>query len=40
MFEEAIMAGARDAAASKALIDFMRTPEGAKVIKAKGMDPA
>ena len=39
VFEAAIMAGARDAAASKALIDFMRTPEAAKVIKAKGLDP-
>ena len=40
VFEAAIMAGVRDAAASKALIDFMRTPEAAKVVKAKGMDPA
>ncbi len=34
------MAGGSDAAASRALIDFMRTPEGAKVIKAKGVDRA
>ena len=40
VFEAAIMAGATDAAASKALIDFMRTPEAARVVKAKGMDPA
>lgn len=36
----AIMAGAKDAAASKALVNFLRTPESAKVIKAKGMEPA
>ena len=40
VFSAAIMAGARDAAASKALVDFLRTPEAAAVIKAKGMEPA
>jgi len=35
----AIMTGAKDAAAAKALVDFLRTPESAKVIKAKGMEP-
>jgi ABC-type molybdate transport system substrate-binding protein len=33
------MANAQDSAASKALIDFLRTPESAAVIKAKGMEP-
>jgi molybdate transport system substrate-binding protein len=36
----AIMAGARDAEAAKALVNFLRTPEAAAVIKAKGMEPA
>ena len=39
VFSAAIMTGARNAAASKALVDFLRTPEAAKVIKAKGMEP-
>ena len=34
------MTGAKDAAAAKALVDFLRTPEAAAVIKAKGMEPA
>ena len=38
VFSAAIMTGAREAAA-KALVDFLRTPESAKVIKAKGMEP-
>lgn len=36
----AIMAGAKDVAAAKALIDFLRTPEAEAVIKAKAMVPA
>ncbi len=40
VFAAAIMAGAKDTAASKALVDFLRTPEAATVIKAKGMEPA
>ena len=40
VFSAAIMAGAKDTAASKALVDFLRTPDAAAVIKAKGMDPA
>jgi len=40
VFAAAIMAGAKDAAASKVLVDFLRTPEAAAVIKAKGMEPA
>jgi molybdate transport system substrate-binding protein len=35
----AIMAGARDAEAAKALVNFLRTPEAAAVIKAKGLEP-
>ena len=40
VFSAAIMTGAKDAAAAKALVDFLRTPESAKAIKAKGMEPA
>lgn len=39
VFAAAVMANAKDSAASKALIDFLRTPEAAAVIKAKGMEP-
>jgi len=39
VFSAAIMTGAKDAAAAKALVDFLHTPESAKVIKAKGMEP-
>jgi len=39
VFAAAIMSSARDAAAAKALVNFLRTPEAAKVIKAKGMAP-
>jgi molybdate transport system substrate-binding protein len=39
VFAAAIMPGAQNAAASRALIAYLRTPEAAKVIKAKGMDP-
>ncbi len=40
VFVAVIMAGAKDAAASKALVNFLRTPEAAAVIKAKGLEPA
>ncbi len=40
VFVAAIMGSAKDAAASKALVDFLRTPDAAAVIKAKGMEPA
>ena len=40
VFSAAIMGSAKDTAASKALVDFLRTPEAAAVIKAKGMEPA
>ena len=35
----AIMGGTKNAEAAKALVDFLRTPEAAAVIKAKGMEP-
>ena len=40
IFSAAIITGAKDAAAAKTLVDFLRTPESANVIKAKGMEPA
>lgn len=40
VFSAAIMVGTINAETSKALVDFLRTPEVAKAIKAKGMDPA
>jgi molybdate transport system substrate-binding protein len=40
VFSVAIMTAAKDIAAAKALVDFLRTPESAKVIQAKGMEPA
>jgi len=39
VYSAAIMTGAKEPAASKALVDFLRTPEAASVIKAKGMEP-
>lgn len=40
VFAAAIMRGAKSPEASKALVDFLRTPESAGAIKAKGMEPA
>ena len=40
VFAAAVMASAKDADAAKALVNFLRTPEAAAVIKAKGMEPA
>lgn len=40
VFAAAIMTGTRQTDASKALVDFLRAPEAAAVIKAKGMEPA
>jgi molybdate transport system substrate-binding protein len=40
VFAAAVMASAKDAEASKALVKFLHTPEAAAVIKAKGMEPA
>jgi molybdate transport system substrate-binding protein len=39
VFTAAIMTDAKDAAASKAFVSFLRTPEAAKVMKQKGMEP-
>jgi molybdate transport system substrate-binding protein len=40
IFAAAIMGGIESAEAAKALVLFLRTPEAAAVIKAKGMEPA
>jgi molybdate transport system substrate-binding protein len=40
VFSAAIGTGTREVVAAKALIDFLRTPDAAAVIKAKGMEPA
>jgi molybdate transport system substrate-binding protein len=40
LFSAVVMRDARDAAAAKALIDFLRTPEAAVEMKAQGMAPA
>ena len=39
VFAAAIMNGTKQTEASKALVDFLRTPEAAAVIKQKGMEP-
>ena len=39
IFTSAIMTGAKNAAPAQALVKFLRTPDAAKVIKAKGMNP-
>jgi len=39
-FVAAIPAGAQNADAGRQLIDFLRTPEAKRVIKAKGLEPA
>jgi molybdate transport system substrate-binding protein len=40
LFSAAVMVGARDMKAAKALVEFLRTPEAKAVIKTKGMDLA
>ena len=40
VFTAAVMTGAHDVKAARALIEFLRTPEARAVIKAKGMEPA
>jgi molybdate transport system substrate-binding protein len=40
MFSAGVATGAKEADAAKALINFLRTPDAAAVIKAKGMEPA
>jgi molybdate transport system substrate-binding protein len=39
VFAATVMPGAKEPAAANALINFLRTPDAAKVIKAKGMEP-
>jgi molybdate transport system substrate-binding protein len=39
VFAAAVMNGAKDAAAAKALVDLLLTPEAAAIIKSKGMEP-
>jgi molybdate transport system substrate-binding protein len=39
VFSAAIVAGSKQTEASKALVDFLRTPQAAAVIKEKGMEP-
>ncbi|MGH7767429.1 MAG: molybdate ABC transporter substrate-binding protein [Candidatus Binatia bacterium] len=39
VFSAAVMAGAKEAEAGKIFVNFLRTPEAAAVIKAKGMEP-
>ncbi len=40
VYSAAVLGGAREAEASKAFVNFLRSPEAAAVIKAKGMQPA
>jgi molybdate transport system substrate-binding protein len=40
VFAAAVMASAKDVAAAKALVSFLRTPEAVAVVKAKGMELA
>jgi molybdate transport system substrate-binding protein len=39
VFAAAVMVGSGEAAASKALVDYLRSREAAKIIRAKGMEP-
>lgn len=39
VFSAALMTGAKEAAAARSLIDYLRTPEAVAEIKAKGMEP-
>ena len=38
-FAAAVMAGSKNTAAGKALIDSLRSPEAAALFRAKGLDP-
>ena len=40
VFAAVIMGGTKSPEAAKALVEFLRTPEAAAVIKAKGLEPA
>jgi molybdate transport system substrate-binding protein len=39
-FTAVVMGSAKEAGTARALVNYLRTPESAKVIKSKGMDPA
>jgi molybdate transport system substrate-binding protein len=39
VYSAAVMADAKDASASGALVDFLRTPDAAATIRSKGMEP-
>jgi molybdate transport system substrate-binding protein len=39
VFAAAIMTGAKEVEAGKALVNFLRTPDAAATIKSKGMEP-
>jgi molybdate transport system substrate-binding protein len=39
VYSAVTMAGAQDGQAAKALVEFLRTPDAASTIKAKGMEP-
>lgn len=40
VFSAAVMEGALEPAAAKALVDFLLTPDAAAVLKSKGLEPA
>jgi molybdate transport system substrate-binding protein len=40
VYMAAVAADSKDAAAAKAFIDYLQTPDAAALIKAKGMEPA
>jgi molybdate transport system substrate-binding protein len=39
VFTAALGAGTKEAAAAKALVDYLKTPDAISVIKSKGMTP-
>src|SRR5215210_5622752 len=40
LFTAAVMSGSKNVAAAQALVSYIRTPEAAVVIRARGMEPA
>ena len=40
LFSSVVMGSAKDVQAARALVDFMRTPEAAAIIRSKGLEPA